>query len=215
MRSHAYKREVGVTQKGNDDGHVQPQTFSAQNETRTLGDKVGTADRSCGDEPINLREWKPIAPPDHRGRLFTCGRPGRGTAGYCRERKLVDDGVIDRWVNGLPNAEILHIVSLLGRKKSRGPERIGFSEFGYYPFRSEKEPGTAPTLQKWLDKRYTRRFVVHEFPTVDARGIPNQDLSEIKRCVLDLIESNNTVVVVDSAGAERTARVCEAVGFRK
>lgn len=176
---------------------------------------MGTVGRFCDSEPINLREWKPIAPADHRGRLFTCGRPGRGTAGYCREKKLVDDGTIHRWVTGLPNGKILHIVSLLGRKRSRGAERTGFSEFGYYPFRSEKEPGTAPTFQEWLDERYTRRFVVHEFPTVDAQGIPSQDLNKIKRCVLDLIERNNTVVVVDSAGAERTARVCEAMGFKK
>lgn len=33
--------------------------------------------------------------------------------------------------------------------------------------------------------------------------------------ILDLTENRNTVVVVDSAGAERTARVCEAIGYRK
>ena len=167
-----------------------------------------------GPEPINLKEWKPLTPAAHRGRLFTCGRPGRYTPGYYREKKLVDDNTINRWVTALPKAEILHIVSLLGRKKPSSPKGIGFSEFGYYPFRSEKEPGTAPTFQEWLDKHYGRRFVVHEFPTVDARGIPGEDLKKVRECVLDLIEKNNAVVVVDSAGAERTAVVCRAAGFR-
>jgi hypothetical protein len=36
-------------------------------------------------------------------------------------------------LEGLPAAEVLHIVSLLGRKTN------GFSEFAYYPFRSIRE----------------------------------------------------------------------------
>ena len=91
-----------------------------------------------------------------RGRLFTCGRPGRATFG--RDKRPMDEATIDFWVKGLPPAELLHIVSLLGKKKS------GFSEFGYYPFRSEHESGSKPTFQEWFDERYGRRFVVHEFP---------------------------------------------------
>ena len=156
---------------------------------------------------MNLSEWRPLTASRQGVRLFTCGRPGRATFG--RDKIRVDDDTIDHWVNGLPKADVLHIISLLGQKTS------GFSEFGYYPFRSSKESGTKPTFQEWLDKRYGRRFVVHEFPTVDARGIPPDLLNTVTRRVLDLIENSSTVVVVDSVGAERSARVCEAIGYRK
>jgi hypothetical protein len=157
-------------------------------------------------EPMNLREWRPATAVPQRGRLFTCGRPGRATFG--RDRRLVNHKTIDQWVKGLPEAEVLHIVSLLGKKTN------GFSEFGYYPFRSSKEAGAKPTFQEWLNQHYGPRFVVHEFPTVDARGIPPDVLEAVMRYVLDLIENGCTVVVVDSAGAERTARVCKAIGYK-
>lgn len=157
----------------------------------------------AGEEPANLREWRLPANAGGAGRLFTCGRPGRATLG--RERKRVDDRTIDLWVRGLPEAEDVHIVSLLGKK------RDGFSEFGYYPFRSSKELGCKPTWQQWLDERYGARFVVHEYPTVDAQKIPHHVLEVVKRRVLDLTGNGSTVVVVDSAGAERTARVCQAI----
>ena len=99
-------------------------------------------------EPMNLSEWKPVITAPQRGRLFTCGRPGRATFG--REKRPVGDDIINLWVQGLPEAEVLHIVSLLGQKTT------GFSEFVYYPFRSSEEPGTKPTFQEWLDKHYSR-----------------------------------------------------------
>jgi len=139
--------------------------------------------------------------------LFTCGRPGR--AAFGRDRKFIDDDTIDRWIEGLPEAEVLHIVSLLGRKKD------GFSEFDYYPFRSSKEPGTKPTFQEWLDEHHGRRFLVDEFPTVDARGIPQEVLEAVTRRVCDLLEKSEAVLVVDSGGAQRTARVCEGIGYKK
>ena len=158
-------------------------------------------------EPANLIEWVSTSAPGHGGRLFTCGRPGRAT--YRWQRVRVDDETIDLWVNGLPEADVLHVVSLLGKK------RDGFSEFGYYPFRSSAEGGTQPTFQEWLDHCYGPRFVIHELPTVDARGIPTDQLQEASCLVLGLIRSGNTVVIVDSAGAERTARVCEAMGYER
>ncbi len=159
------------------------------------------------NEPVNLREWRAPTAAGSSGRLFTCGRPGRGTFG--REKRPIDDDTIDLWMNGLPEAERLDIVSLLGEKAN------GYSEFGYYPFRSSKEAGDKPTFQEWLDERYDRRVVVHEFPTVDARGIPRDVLEAARRCVVDLIGKGRTVVVIDSAGAERTARVCEAIGYKR
>ncbi len=113
------------------------------------------------------------------------------------------------WANGLPEAEVLYIVSLLGKKKDC------FSEFGYYPFRSSHESGTKPTFQEWLNKRYGHHFVVHEFPTTDATGIRPDVLDAVTHDVLNLIASGSTVVLVDSAGAERTARVCEAIGYKR
>lgn len=151
------------------------------------------------EEPVNLREWRVS-----RGRLFTCGRPGRAT--FKRERRPIGDTTIDEWVRGLPKAEVLHIVSLLGQKKDH------YSEFEYYSFRSSKEAEDKPTFQEWLDQKYGRRFVVHEFPTTDAMGIEPDMLKDAKRCVIELLGSNHTVLVIDSAGSERTSRVCEAVG---
>ncbi len=154
------------------------------------------------NEPANLCEWR-----GKGGRLFTCGRPGRAT--FKQQRRQIDEDTIDLWVNGLPTAEVLHIVSLLGQK------RDGFSEFGYYPFRSSQESGLKPTFQEWLDQRYGNRFLVHEFPTTDATGIPADLLKAVTDHGLNLIASGNTVVVVDSAGAERSARVCEALGYER
>jgi hypothetical protein len=132
----------------------------------------------AGGEPANLREW--AAPVSCGGRLFTCGRPGRSAFG--RKKRPIDKDTIDLWVKGLPDAKPLDIVSLLGKKKS------GFSEFEYYPFRSSQEAGTKPTFQQWLDKHYYGRFRVHEFPTVDAQGIPSDVLMAVTRYVLNLIE---------------------------
>jgi hypothetical protein len=153
-------------------------------------------------EPANLRQWKTDG-----GRLFSCGRPGRATFGT--SPRPIGEDTVDVWVEGLPPVEVLHIVSLLGHKPS------GSSEFDYYPFRSSEETGAKPTFQEWLDRRYDRRFVVHEFPTVDLRGIPADVLSIVSGAIVALIDRGKDVVVVDSAGAERTGRVCEACGYER
>lgn len=138
-------------------------------------------------------------------RLFTCGRPGRASFG--RSRNPVSEKVIHAWVGGLPGAPEVHIVSLLGRKKD------GYSEFAYYPFRSCRESGDKPDFQGWLRQRYGCRFVVHEFPTTDAQGVPADLLRAVVAKLHDLIRRGSTVVIVDSAGAERTSRVCRTAGF--
>lgn len=158
-------------------------------------------------EPINLSEWTGTTKVGPRGRLYTCGRPGRAVFG--KTRSPVDNDTIDLWVQGLPDANVLHVVSLLGKKKD------GFSEFDYYPFRSSKEMGNKPMFQQWLNDHYGPRFVVHEYPTIDAQGIPPKLLEEISHRVLNLIRNGNTVVVIDSMGAERTARVCGAIGYKR
>jgi hypothetical protein len=157
---------------------------------------------------VNLSQWRPpIEKPG--GRLFTAGRPDRGTAGYGRERRLVDEAIIDRWVGGLPATEVLHIVSLLGQKSDR------FSEFAYYPFRSCREAGSKPTFHDWLNDRYGERFIVHEFPTTDARGIEAGAMEAVKSCLRQLLHEGHTVLLIDSAGAERTARVCEDLEYER
>lgn len=156
------------------------------------------------NEPINLRKWLPQSSTQRTGRLFTCGRPGRGTPAYGTNRIPVDDAVIDEWVGGLPLTGPLHIVSLLGRK------RDSYSEFGYYPFRScFGDEESRPSFQKWLNRQYARRFLVHEFPTIDSQGIEFGTMQRILFCVRNLLFKERTVLIVDSAGAERTARVCE------
>lgn len=82
--------------------------------------------------------------------------------------------------------------------------------------RYDRASGSAkPTFQEWLDQRYGQRFLVHEFPTVDARGIPPDVLDMVTRCVRNLIAEGSTVVIVDSAGAERSSRVCEGMGYER
>jgi len=102
---------------------------------------------------------------------------------------------------------VVHIVSLLGWKTD------GFSEFEYYPFRSEKESGPKPSFQEWLNKQYPARgFVVHEFPTVD-RKIPPDIVARVAKCVTALMEADLTVIIVDSAGDTRTGQVAKALGY--
>ncbi len=157
-------------------------------------------------EPINLREWTAPQGSDRNGRLFSCGRPGRATFHRAKVCPLAE--VLDLWASGLPKADILHVVSLLGQKTT------GFSEFDYYPFRSFRESDSRPTFEDWLNSRYDRRFVVVEFPTVDSRGVPPAVLDGAANQVLSWLEAGRTVLVIDSAGAERTARVFEAAGCR-
>jgi hypothetical protein len=150
-------------------------------------------------EPYNLKEWT-----TGKGRLFTCGRPGRGT--YGKKRRPVSEETIDRWVDRLPTGEHLHLLSLLGQKQD------GYSEFSYYPFRSAYEGDPRPSFQEWLDRHYGARFKVHEFPTTDFKSIPPLTLIEAKERILSLLNREATVIVVDSAGSVRSSKVCTACG---
>jgi hypothetical protein len=153
-------------------------------------------------EPINLREWS-----CETGRLFTCGRPGRAL--FLTERRPIGEETIDLWIRGLPTFNPIHLVSLLGRKKGKN----GHSEFEYYPFRSVHETGDKPTFQEWLNNRYGPRFVVHEFPTTDRAGVPEVTRASAAACIKELLAQGHVVLLIDSAGAERTARVREHIGL--
>jgi hypothetical protein len=158
-------------------------------------------------EPYNLREWSVSS-----GRLFTCGRPGRGT--YNPLTKPVPEYVIDLWVRGLPSVPQLSIISLLGYKPPSVKHPSGLSEFAYYPFRSCKEGGSKPTFQDWLISRSGPRFSVEEFPTLDRLPIvPDEFVETIRKRVRALLESSAVVIVVDSAGVQRTGEVCGTIGI--
>lgn len=158
-------------------------------------------------EPCNLREWSV-----ELGRLFTCGRPGRGHYPSADKKwpTIVPDVILHSWVAGLPLCSPLNIVSLLGSKF------VGkHSEFKHYPFRSCFETGSKTTFQAWLDANCDRRFRVHEFRTVDAdpAGIPLDEIARITACVHGLLAQGEAVVIVDSAGVSRTGRVCREMGL--
>ncbi len=154
-------------------------------------------------EPCNLKEWNV-----QQGRLLTCGRPGRGhyAAGMFPSKGVPGD-ILAEWAAGVSVAGVVHIVSLLGQKKS------GRSEFQYYPFRSCEESNNKPTFQAWLDRESAGILVVHEFPTIDYRTIRPDRIAAIKTCIKALLAAGQTVVLMDSAGAVRTTQVREALGL--
>jgi hypothetical protein len=155
-------------------------------------------------EPCNLREWTVTS-----GRLFTCGRPGRGT--FSGKKKQIPEYLIDLWVDGLPKVPQVSIISLLGHKHPSG-----LSEFSYYPFRSCMEDGAKPTFQDWLISRYGPRFIVEEFPTEDRLPMASCEYVEaIRNRVRTLLDSGAVVIIVDSAGALRTGEVCRTIGIFK
>lgn len=158
-------------------------------------------------EPCNLRRCKAVGTP-HPGLLFTCGRPGRslGRTGD------VSDEVVDCWVAGLPEANTLHLVSLLGTKED------GSTEYCFYSFRGSHEHSAKPNFQEWLDIRHgIGRFRLHEYPTKDAGpgSLSDEEIESIRAIIMPLIAAGGTVVVFDSFGSERTGQVCGALGFRR
>jgi hypothetical protein len=64
-------------------------------------------------------------------------------------------------------------------------------------------------------RRYKRRFVAPEFPTIDRRGISRNVIDAAGHRVLDRLRRGYATLVIDSAGAERTAHVCEALGYTR
>jgi len=161
-------------------------------------------------EPFRLRLWRQNGPPIN-GRIFTCSRPGRSKGSAFRK---IEDALVERWVNGLPSAERIIIISLLGRKPA------GRSEFGFYSFRGgfdepSDRPG-CPTFQEWLDDRYgSGRYHVIEYPTVDLEPVPRRILDAVSEKVSSLLSTGQTVVLVDSGGESRTGQVCRFTGLRR
>lgn len=159
-------------------------------------------------EPCSLKRCEPEGM-SVEGRLFTCARPGRSLG----SRAAVPDEIAESWVDSLPRANTVHLVSLLGRKED------GRSEYSFYTFRGGCEhPADRPTFQEWLDSRYgAGHFVVHDYPTVDAGScsLSDGDIESLKSIVVPLLTLGETVVLFDSGGAQRTGQFCRAAGFRR
>jgi hypothetical protein len=159
-------------------------------------------------EPYNLKRCEPEGAPQP-GRLFTCARPGRSLG----SKASVPDEIIERWVDGLPDAETVHLVSLLGSKED------GRSEYSFYTFRGSREHSPSkPTFQAWLDSWYgAGHFKVYDYPTVDAGcgSLSEEGIESLLSLVVPLLSRGETVVVFDSGGSQRTGQFCHEAGFRR
>ena len=157
-------------------------------------------------EPYRLKQWR-IDGGQNPVHFFTCARPGRSSYNYKKKDNRVFDATVSEWVSGLPGPNTA-IVSLLGRKPTRGNQ----SEFSFYSFcggwDTPSERGNKPTLQEWLwDRHKELQILVGEFPTNDLCEIPTEELDAIADEILKLISWGHTVVVVDSGGVGRIGQV--------
>jgi hypothetical protein len=119
---------------------------------------------------------------------------------------------VDKWVNRLPGGATTTIVSLLGRKPN------GISEFSFYSFSSAietpDERGKRPVFQEWLARRHGERGIeVVEHPTTDFKPLAPELLKAVSNQIDLLLNSDRTVVLVDSGGETRTRQVCRHAGF--
>lgn len=137
----------------------------------------------------------------------------RTTWSFARPKAAGSDEIAESWIDGLPPAETLHLVSLLGTKEDETPE------YSFYSFRGVgDQPDGRPTFQEWLDDRYgADRFVIHDYPTLDAGdwSIPQDVIDSLITLILPLLSRGETVVLFDSGGAQRTGQFCRAAGFRR
>ena len=164
--------------------------------------------------PYNLKCWK-LDTPRGTAHFYTCGRPGRENG----PNGKVPDELVHQWVLGLPEPDTA-IISLLGRKRPTKNEPIGKSEFWYYSFyggwdtQSEREG--CLSFQEWLNLHHKNlKISVYEYPTIDRMGVPLEVRCTVSNKLRRLILQGQTVVVVDSAGAERTGRIRDHIGAKK
>ena len=160
-------------------------------------------------EPYRLRRWRRGSSPD-KVAFFTCARPGRSKSAWGH---ILDDSV-DKWVQGLPNATEMSIVSLLGRKQGLD----GVSEFSFYSFcggfDTLAERHGRLSFQQWLDQRHTQRSIqVLEHPTIDFRPVPLETLGAAAADINRLLSAGRTVILMDSGGETRTRTVCKHMAF--
>lgn len=158
-------------------------------------------------EPFKLRRWKQASSTD-RLAFYTCARPGRSRG----PNGQVADGIVHKWLQGLPDEEKVAVVSLLGRKPD------GTSEFAFYSFSgawdTPEERRGRPSFAEWVARsRQSRPIKVVEHPTEDFKPIPPETLAAIANDVLTFLEDGWTVILVDSGGETRNRRVCSHLRF--
>ena len=158
-------------------------------------------------EPYKLRRWRSSS---GHGQFFTCARPGRSKGADVP----VPDDLVHRWVNNLPAATSIALVSLLGRK--HGPQ--GTSEFSFYSFcggfDQPSERRRRLSFQQWLDRWHRDRAIqVFEHPTYDFQPVPEQTLRAVESDISALLSEGRTVILVDSGGETRAKAICKHMGF--
>ena len=157
-------------------------------------------------KPYRLRRWR-LGRRPAATYFFTCARPGRELG---KSVSPIPDGVVDKWVRGLPQSNTA-IVSLLGRKPD------GLSEYSFYSFCGASDDATErrgrPTFQEWLEQRHgDLQITVRDHPTRDFSKIPPETLAAIKTDLDLLFSQGRTVVLVDSGGETRNTAVCKFLG---
>lgn len=67
-------------------------------------------------------------------------------------------------------------------------------------------------MSQWMDEHVGRSIIVHEFPTEDRLPMAAEELEAATQAVESLVAAGAVVVVLDSAGSQRTGAVCDAFG---
>ena len=148
-------------------------------------------------EPWKLRRWR-LPSSSGSAEFYTCARPGRSKS----KKEKVPDKFLHDWVQGLPAASDVVVVSLLGEKPD------GTSEHSFYSFYAKGR-----SFQQWLDKNCPEKGVqVIEHPTVDFHSVPAETLEAAATDISRLLSEGRTVVLMDSGGQERTGQVCTYMG---
>jgi hypothetical protein len=123
------------------------------------------------------------------------------------EKRPVDEDIIDLWVRGLPEAKCCTSYHSSARRQP-------VSEFDYYPFRSSRNLEPNRHFKSGSISAMADGLSYTSFGPLMA-GNSGDVLKAIIHHALDLIEHGNAVLIIDSAGAERTARVCEGMGYKR
>jgi len=147
-------------------------------------------------EPWKLRRWK--LPSASSAKFYTCARPGRSKG----SKGPAPDDLIHEWISGLPPNQNVAILSLLGHKPD------GTSEWSFYSFYRKHR-----SFQEWLDQHYPAKAIkVIQHSTCDCRSIERERLSAIEADIRALLQGGQTVVMMDSGGAQRIQQVCRYIG---
>ncbi len=147
-------------------------------------------------EPCNLRRWKQRTSQTPQN-IHTAGRPGRSLGSRCQ----VPDETVSLWLERLRHLAPLSILSLLGAKPD------GRDEHSFYSFR------TADGFRDWLARNAGFDVTIENFPTVDYDEVPRELVREVETAVSAALAAGRSVLIMDSAGVQRSGAVCNAIGL--